>query len=199
MCFWSVAPLHEEVGFDNHILLGGDNIPHAELGNEYLVHLVFVPYVVLLEFLNVLCVDGRDSGFERHQVNHLLEGVLLTLDLLVHLELEEISTLGDVLDYWVDELWFIEMLSVQVVVPGGRSHLGLAKDKQEEPVIPTPLGCHEMSCNCCKLLDEVLHGVEGGFPKNGVNRDSSHPSSHHLGDGGHICRDFCNGCAVRSL
>ena len=55
-----------------------------------------------------------------------MESVLLPLDILVRLELEELSTLGDVLDSWVDELWFIELLAVQVVFPGGRSHLGFA-------------------------------------------------------------------------
>ena len=66
MRFWSVAPWLKEVGFDIQLLLGGDNIPRAELGNQCLDGLVFVPYVVLLEFLDVLCVDGRDNGFDRH-------------------------------------------------------------------------------------------------------------------------------------
>ena len=38
-------------------------------------------------------------------------------------------TLGAVLDYWVEELWFLEPLAVKVAVPGGRSHFGLAEDK----------------------------------------------------------------------
>ena len=66
MSFWSVAPWREEVGFDSQILLGDDNIPRAELGNQCLDGLVFVPYVVLLEFLDVLCVDGCDNGYDRH-------------------------------------------------------------------------------------------------------------------------------------
>ena len=70
-----------------------------------------------------------------------LESVLLPLDLMVRLEFEELSTLGAVLDSWVDEIWFLETPAVQVVVPGGRSHPGLTEDKREEPVLPTPRGC----------------------------------------------------------
>ena len=92
------------MGFDSQLLLGGDNIPRAELGKKCLDGLVFVPYVVLLELFNLLCVDGCDNGFDRHQVNHLLDSVLLSLDFLVRLKLEELSTLGSVLGSWVDEL-----------------------------------------------------------------------------------------------
>ena len=60
-----------------------------------------------------------------------MEGVILPLDLLVRLKLEDLSTLGAVLDSWVDEIWFLEPLAVQVIVTGGRSHLGLAEDKRE--------------------------------------------------------------------
>ena len=107
--------------------------------------------------------------------------------------------LGTLLDYWVDELWFIEPLAVQVVILGCRSHLGLAEANREETVLPTPLGCCEMTCKCCELLEKVSHGVEGGFLENGVKRDSLHPSSRHIGDGGHSCRDRRHGCAIRAL
>ena len=81
--FWSIAPWREEVGFDIQILFGGNNIPRADLDNHCLDRLIFVPCIVLLEFLDVLCVNGRNYGFKCHQVAHLLEGVLLPLDLLV--------------------------------------------------------------------------------------------------------------------
>ena len=87
MRFWSVAPCRKEVRFDSQILLGGDNIPLAELGNQYLDPLVFLPCVILLELLNALRMDGGNNGFDRHRVNHLLEGVLLPLYLQVRLEL----------------------------------------------------------------------------------------------------------------
>ena len=76
-----------------------------------------------------------------------MEGVLLTLDLLVRLKLEELSTLGSVLGSWVEEIWFLEPLAVQVAVPGGRSRFGLAEDEREEPVLPTLFGCREMNRN----------------------------------------------------
>ena len=69
-----------------------------------------------------------------------MEGVLLPLGLLVRLELEELLTLGTVLDSWLDEIWFLEPLVVHVAVPGGQSRIGLAEDEREEPVLPTPLG-----------------------------------------------------------
>ena len=72
------------------VLFFSDNIPCADLGNQFLDCMVFVPYVVLLEVLNILCVNGRDNDFDCHRVDHLLEGVLMPLDLLVRLELEEL-------------------------------------------------------------------------------------------------------------
>ena len=131
MSFWSVAPWREEVGFDSQILLGDDNIPRAELGNQCLGGMFFVTYVVLPEFLDELCVDGRNNGFNCHQVKHLLEGVILPIDILIHLDMEELLILGNVLNSWVDELWFLETLAVQVVVPCSRSHLGPANDEWE--------------------------------------------------------------------
>ena len=187
------------MGFDIQLLLGGNNIPCAELGEHCFDCLVFVPYVVLLEFLDILRVDGRGNGFGRHRVDYVLEGILLPLDLLVLLELEEISTLGDVLNYWVEGIWFLEPLAVQVAFPGGRSHFGLAEDKREEPVLPTPFGCREMARKCCELLDKVFHGVEGGFLDNGVKGDGFHLSSHHFSYDGHICCDRRHGCAVHAL
>ena len=101
-----------EAGFDIQILLGGDNIPRAEMGNQCLDGLVFVPYVVLLEFIYVLRGNVCNDGFDHHRFDHLLESVLLPLNLLVRLELEKLSTVGDVLSSWVDELWFIDTLAV---------------------------------------------------------------------------------------
>ena len=33
MRFWSVAPWRKEVGFDSQLLVGGNNIPRADMGN----------------------------------------------------------------------------------------------------------------------------------------------------------------------
>ena len=104
MRFWIVAPWREEVGFDIQNLLGGDNIPRAELGNQCLDRLVVVTYAFLLEFLDILRINSCDNGFDHHQVYHLLEGVLLPLDLMVSLELEELYNLGSVLSSWVYKL-----------------------------------------------------------------------------------------------
>ena len=72
-------------GIYSQLLLGGNNISRADLGNHCIDCMVFVTYLVLLELLNVLRVDGRDDGFDRHRLNHLLEGVILPLDLMVSL------------------------------------------------------------------------------------------------------------------
>ena len=100
----------------------------VDLGNHCLDRLIFVPYVVLLEFLDGFCVDSHDNGFDCHQVDHLLEGALLPLNLLVRLELEELSTLGAVRISWVEDLFFLDPLAVQVDIPGGESHFVLAGD-----------------------------------------------------------------------
>ena len=90
--------------FDSQFILGVNNIPRAELGRQCFDCMVFVPYVFLLKFLDVLRVDDRDDGFDCQRVDHLLEGVLLPIDIIVLLELEEIAPLGSVLDSWVEEL-----------------------------------------------------------------------------------------------
>ena len=92
-------------------------------------------------------VGGRDDGFERQRINHLLERVFLPLDLLVLFELEELLPLGIVLISWVEDIGFGNPLAVKIFVPGGDSHFGLAEDEQEEPVLLTPFGC-------CKMFSE---------------------------------------------
>ena len=86
-----------------------------------------------------------------------------------------------------------------MVSPVVKSHFFLSEENQEEPVLSTPFGCREMAREFCELLDKASHGVEGGLPENGVERDGFHPFYHHLGDGGHSCRDLRHGCAVRAL
>ena len=134
-------------------------------------------------------IDGRNDGFERHQVDHLLAGVPLPLDLLVLLDLEDITPLGTVRNYWVGELRLAEPLAIEFVVPGNESHFGLTEDEREEPVLPTPFSCHKMAHEGCELLNEVSPGVECGLPHDSVEQDGFHPLSQHFGDGGHGCRD----------
>ena len=100
----------------------------VDLGNHCLDRLIFVPYVVLLEFLDGFCVDSHNDGLDCHRVDHLLKGALLPLNLLVRLELEELSTLSAVLSSWVEELFFLYPLAVEVDIPGGKSHFFLAGD-----------------------------------------------------------------------
>ena len=99
----------------------------------------FVPYVVLLEFLEVLCVGNRDDGFDRHQVDHLLEGVLLPLELLVRLDLEEIPTLCDVLGSWVKELWFIDPPQSRLLFSGAGCNLASLRTSKRNPFFPPHL------------------------------------------------------------
>ena len=105
--FCSVTPWRKEVVFDGQLILGDNNKPRADLGDHFFYRLFFLPYVVLLKFLGVLLVDGRDDSFDRHRVDHLLEGVLLTLDLLVLLELDDFAPLGTVRNSWVDYIGLI--------------------------------------------------------------------------------------------
>ena len=64
--FWSVAPGREEIVLDGHLLLGDNYIPRADLVDHCFYCLVFTPYVVFLEFLDVLHIDGHDDGLDRH-------------------------------------------------------------------------------------------------------------------------------------
>ena len=125
--------------------------------------LLFIPNVVLLQLLDVLSVDGRDGGLDRHEVHYLLEGVIMSLDILVLLELEEIAPIFFVLNVWVKGLGLRELLAFEGVFPGGATHSGLAEDKREETVIAIPFGGPKMARKGRDLLDEVSHGVEGGL------------------------------------
>ena len=99
---WSVTICHKEVWFGCLLLIGGNNIPRVDLGDHSFYRMVFVPYAVLLEFLDVLRINGRDDGFDRHQVGHILEGIILPLKFMVLLEFEELATLGTVRNSWVE-------------------------------------------------------------------------------------------------
>ena len=61
MRFCSVSPWREEVVFDSQFLLGSDNIPRADLGNQCLDCLVCVPYLCLLEFLTTASMALTDT------------------------------------------------------------------------------------------------------------------------------------------
>ena len=185
--FASVTPRREEVGLDGPLLLGGNNITCLKLCEHCFYGLVFVPEVVFLQILDVLRVDGRKNGFYCHRVDQLLEVVLLPVDLMVLLELEELALLGVVLGFWAGELRFGEPLAVEVVVPDGETHFGLAEDEQEETVLATPFGGCKMARKGCKFLDEVSHGVEGGLNHDCFDRDGFHPTPHNFDDGGHGC------------
>ena len=161
--------------------------------------MVFVPAVVLLQLLYVLCVGGRDNGFDHHGIHHRLEGVLLTFDIVVLLVLEDLSPLGVILNFWVEELGIINSLAVEVVVSGSETHFGLGEHNWEETVLAPPFGGFEMACKGRELLNEVLNGVEGGMPQDCVEWDLFHPPPYHFGDGGHFCRDFRHGCAVLAI
>ena len=51
---------------------------------------------------HVLRVDGRNYGFNRLVIDHPLKIVLPSVDLVVLLELEELSPLGIVLNFWIE-------------------------------------------------------------------------------------------------
>ena len=80
--------------------------------------------------------------------------------------MEEIVPLGTVRDSWIEELVFVNPLAVKVVVPVDESHFGLAEDERVKAVLTTPFVCHEITRE--KMFNEVLHGVEGGLPNDGV-------------------------------
>ena len=121
--------------------------------------LFFVPDVVLLHIFNVLCVDGRDDGFDCHRIHHLLEGVLLPFDLLIFLEQKEPPPLGVFLNFLVKELRIFEAHAVEVMVSGGETYSGLGEHEREEIVLAPPFGSCEISRKGRKLIDKVPNRV----------------------------------------
>ena len=118
------------------------------------------------------------------------------------MELEEIEPKGDVLDSWVEEIRFSELLSVKVVVPGGESNFGLAEDDTDEPVLTNPFGCRERACKGRELIDKVSHGFDFWLPHYCIERDGFHPPSHHFRDGNQgrcDCRHVWAVCEIKGI
>ena len=83
-----------------------------------------------------MSVDGRDDGFDRHRIYHLLEGVILPVDLFVILEMEYLAPLVVVLNFRVEELRPFDGLTVEVLDPGGKTHFGLSEHAGENRAFP---------------------------------------------------------------
>ena len=83
-------------------------------------------------------VGGRNYGFDRHSVDHLLKNVLLPVDLVVLQDLEELVPLGVVLSYWIEELGLFDAPALEVLDSGGETHFGLSEHEREETVLASP-------------------------------------------------------------
>ena len=118
MCVGRVTQWLKEVCLDGDLLLCCDDVPRLELIDHSQDFLILVTHVVLFGFFHVLCVDGRNDGFERHGIYHLLKSVLLPVGLVVLLELEELAPLGVVLNFWVEELRIFDVTTVEILVSG---------------------------------------------------------------------------------
>ena len=123
----------------------------------------------------------------------------MPFDLLALLELDELTPLGLVLNFWFEGLGIGEPLTVEVVVLGGETIFGHDEDEREETMLVTPFGCCKMACEGREILNKVSHGVDGGLPHNYVERDGFHLPSHYFGDGGQVCRDCRHVRAVCAL
>ena len=99
MCVGRVTPRLKEVYLDGELLFCCDGVPSLEMLDHRLDGMILVTHVVLFTLFHVLQVDGCDNGFDRHGIYHLLKGVLLTAELVVLLELEELAPLGIVLNF----------------------------------------------------------------------------------------------------
>ena len=150
-----VTPRREEVCLYCYLLLGSDDAPRSELLDHCLDCLVFVPNTVILQIFDILRIEGRDNGFNRHRIYHLLEGILLPFDLVVLLELEELAPLGVVLNFWVGELGIFEALAVEVVVSGGETYFGLGEHEREENVLFVPIHSCKVIIRVCINLEDI--------------------------------------------
>ena len=77
--------------------------------------------------------------------------------------------LGVVLIFWVEEIRIFDASTVEVLVPGGKTHFGLSDNKRKETVLAPPSVCIEMYHKVRELVDEVSNGVEGGLYHNCVD------------------------------
>ena len=125
-----------------------------------------------------------------------MEGVLLPLGLLFLLELDELAPFVIVRDSWVEDIGLGDLLAVEVVVLGGKSHFGLAEDERLGLVLLTPFSCREMARKGRELFKKLSYGVDGGLPHNCFEQDGFHPPFFRFGDGSHGFRDRRHFCAV---
>ena len=113
MCVGRVATRLEEVCLYGELLICCDKVPHLELVDNRLDGLILVTHLVLFKLFHVLRVNGRNDGFDRHGICHLLKGVLLPFDPVVLLELEDLVPLGVVLNFWVEDIGIFDAPAVE--------------------------------------------------------------------------------------
>ena len=102
-----------------------------------------------------MCVDGHDDGFDRHSIHHPLKGVTLPVELVVLLDLEELTPLGVVLNLGIEELGPLDAPAFEVLDLGGEMHFGLGENKREETVLASLFGGNEMARKLRGLVDKV--------------------------------------------
>ena len=113
MCAGRVTPRLDEVFLYGKLLLFCDYVPCMELLVHCLDGLILVTHLVLFKLFHVLRVNGRNDGFDRHRICHLLKGVLLPFDPVVLLELEDLVPLGVVLNFWVKDIGIFDAPAVK--------------------------------------------------------------------------------------
>ena len=57
---------------------------------------------------------------------------------MVLLELEDLSPLGVVLNFWVEELRIFDVTAVEILVSGGETNFGHSEPEREETVLAPP-------------------------------------------------------------
>ena len=107
---------------------------------------IFVTDVLLPEFVDVLLIDGRSDGFDRHGVDDKLKVILRPFELLVLLELKEVPAFGLLFDVRMDKIGLCELGAVEGRVGGHVAHFWCVEDECEVAVAPTPRGGVEVRC-----------------------------------------------------
>ena len=72
--------------------------------------------------LHVLRIDIHGNGFNRHRINHLVKGVLLSVDLVILLELEKLAPLDVFLNFFIEEVGPFDTPTFKVLDPGSETH-----------------------------------------------------------------------------
>ena len=157
------APQLELVCLDGKLILGRDDAPRMEVLDHLLNALFFVTDVVLLHICHILRFDGRNDGFNRHGIHHLLEGLFLPV---FPLGTEEACTPWCPTQFLgLGAQAFRCACSLVYGFSATRRILVSVRTIRRKPCLPPSFGGCKMACEGRKLSKKVSTDLRVGYPK----------------------------------